>query len=220
MQTVNSASRRLRTATLLAVFGTSYIFLSRSLGTFFPAIFKQIHVVQASSLLSMLASATMVVFLICLYGSYLQMEQTRLRKATLLAIIGTCAVFVLYVKGVFRVFDLFIYPHPFWTGHIEAIIPWASSIFMLVFFIAFFKEPHHKTQESLKRATLLAIMGSVTLASLRTVVFINFFYSGKFLWVPELARESPVILFPLFAFGFFAIIYFLIIFYREYASIA
>jgi multisubunit Na+/H+ antiporter MnhC subunit len=220
MQTANSTARRLRTATLLAIFGTSYIFLSRSIGTFSPAIFKQIHVVQASLLLSMLASATMVVFLICLYGSYLQMEQTRLRKATLLAIIGTCAVLALYVKGLFLVFDLSIYPHPFWSSHFETIVPWASSIFMLVFFIAFFKEPRHKTQESLKRATLLAIMGSVILASLRTVVFLNFFYSGKFLWVPQLIRETPVILFPLFAFGFCTIIYFLIIFHREYASIA
>jgi len=38
-------------------------------------------------------------------------------------------------------------------------------------------------------------------------------------WVPKLTRESPVILFPLFAFGFFTIIYFLIIFYREHISI-
>jgi len=82
-------------------------------------------------------------------------------------------------------------------------------------FIIFYRETLHNLQSKLKLAIFLAVIGSSISTLIRTIMFFNYFYSGKFKWLWDYSREFPVIIIPIFAFMFFASFYFFLTFYKE-----
>jgi len=205
----------LNRATLSAMIGITYIFISRALGTFFPGLFRNLAAAKIAVTLSVLAGIAVLVFYVSFYQTYVQKRQKLLKNASLLAIIGSLAGALLYLKGLLLIYNVHIFPYPDSSRYFESITPWISAVFLLLFFIAFYRETLHKVSKSLSVAALLAIIGFSIAALLRTFVLLNCFYSRQFMWLSDLFRELPAIFLPLFAFMFFTVFYFFLSFYKE-----
>ena len=205
----------LNKATLSAMIGVSYIFISRTIGSFFPAVFRNLAAAKIAVILSLLASIAVFVFYVSFYQTYVQKGQKLLKNASLLVIIGSLAVALLYLKGLLLIYDVHIFPYPDSSRYFESIIPWISAVFFLLFFISFYRETLHKVGKSLSRAALLAIIGSSVATLLRTFVLLNHLYSRQFMWFSDLFREMPAIFLPISAFMFFTVFYFFLSFYQE-----
>ena len=201
----------LKKVTLFSIIGISYIFVSRTIVTFFPDIFINLIITKINTLLSLFASLAVVVFYIYFYKDYVHEKQITLKNASLFAIIGSFAVLLLFLKGFLFVFNLYVF-----HSHVFNIIaPFISSIFSLYFFIIFYRETTHNVQSNLKLAIFLAVIGSSISTLIRTFIVFNYFYTGKFKWFWDYSRELPFIFIPIFAFMFFTSFYFFITFYKE-----
>lgn len=210
----------LRKATLLAIIGICYHFAIRTIGTLFPDIFRVLLLAQFAQITLLLANLTILVFFIFFFKDYVQKEQVELKKATLLAIVGSGAMVSLYVNGLLLIaFGTYSSPPLLWpveiTNHIGAIIPWGSSILILLFFIIFYKETVREEQRRLRRPTLLAVIGSSISTLVLTFVLVNSLFSGKIMHVAGLSRKFPIIFIPVFVFTFIAVLYFFLSFYKE-----
>ncbi|MCD6102145.1 MAG: hypothetical protein J7J77_03725 [Candidatus Cloacimonetes bacterium] len=201
----------LKNATLFSIIGISYIFISRTVATFFPDIFTNLVVTRINTLLSLLASLAIVVFYIYFYKDYVSEKQIALKNASLFAIIGSIAVLLLFLKGIPVVFNLYV----FRSQVFNIIAPWIGSIFSLYFFIIFYKETIHNLQSKLKLAILLAVIGSSLSTLIRTFILFNYFYSGKFKWFWDYSIKFPLIVIPISVFMFFTSFYFFLTFYKE-----
>jgi len=215
----SSPTMNLKKPTLFAIIGISYIFSLRTIGTLIPAIFKNPQVVTIAGILSLLAILTLVFFFISFYRDYVQPGQTKLQKASILAIIGAALGFLREIKNLSPVFNVYIFQYQSWSRHIDTFAPWVNSIFILIFFVIFYGEMPHREQMKLKRATFFAIIGTSIMALLRTFLLFNHLYVEKLTWLIDFSREMAFIFFPLFIFGFVTVFYFLISFYREQMKI-
>lgn len=201
----------LKNITLFSIIGISYIFISRTIATFYTGVFVNLIVAQINTLLSFLASLAIVLFYIYFYKDYVLEKQITLKTASLFAIIGSFAALLLFLKGILVVFNIYV----FRSQVFNIVALWLSSIFLLYFFIIFYKETTNNAQSKLKLAILLAVIGSSISTLIRTFVLFNYFYSGKFKWLWDYSREFPIIFVPIFVFMFFTSFYFFITFYRE-----
>lgn len=206
---------RLKKATLLAIIGISYTFALRTIGTFFPDIFGNLIVVQVTQIMSFLANLTIVFFFISFYKDYVEREQIKLKNVSILAIIGSSLLLLLHIEGLFIVFNVYTLSYLVRSHYIEPIVPWVSSIFILIFFIIFHKETIQKEDIKLKKATLSAIIGSSIGTLERTFILFNYLYSREVRWFSDLSRKIQIIFIPIFAFSFIAVLYFLLSFYKE-----
>ena len=225
----------LKKATLLAIIGISYTFILRTIGIFFPNIFRDPLIIQISVIISLLASLSIVFFFIAFYKYYIQEKQIRLKKVCILAIIGSFGMVLLQVKNILLVFNKLSthlynfspYLVKLVNSHsIDPIMPWISSIFTLIFFIIFYKETLKDKKirdqdnnissirdNGLNKAILFAIIGSSIGTLLRTFVLINYLYLRESRWFSDLSKETQVILIPIFAFSFITVLYFFLSFY-------
>ena len=138
------SNHRLKTATVWLIIASCYIFLSRTLATFFLELFRYPLVARVSVMLSFFASFAALFFFVYFYRDYIQKEHDRLRMTTLLVIISSVMVVLLHAKGILIVFQIYISPHLtkplLFSYHFEPIIPWLGGIFILLFFIVFYKK--------------------------------------------------------------------------------
>lgn len=213
----------LKKATTLAIIGVSYIFASRTIGTLTPGIFQNLLVTQINVILSILASLTFVYFYVLFLIKYLQPDQIRMKRATVFAIIGSAAMSLLFLKGIFLVFGFIrvnlyeVSPNLIGmirTSSIEPVIPLLSSIFMLFFFAIFHQEIQRSVRSILKTATLLAAIGTAISVALQAFTFFSFIFAGQPSWLSEFPIKMAIILLPLVAFSVFTSLYFYIAFYK------
>lgn len=209
----------LKKSTLLAIIGITYIFSLRTIGTVFPAIFKNPQIVKIAGILSLVAILTLIFFFISFYRDYVQPGQTKLQKASILAIIGAALGFLRVIKNLLPVFNVYIFRYQSWSSHIDTLAPWVNSVFILIFFVIFYGEVPHREQMKLKRATFFAIIGTSIMALLRTFLLFNHLYAERLTWLIDFSREMVFIFFPVFIFGFATVLYFLISFYRGQMNI-
>jgi len=207
----------LKLATLLVIIGISYNFVLRITGSFFPDIFKILIVAQVTNTMSLIANLTIVFFFVSFYNDYVHKEQMRLKKATGLAIAGSLLMLLVNIKGLLLVFNISSYLSSYQvrSHYIETIIPWVSSIFILIFFIIFYKETVLDKLIKLKKAILLAIIGSSIGMLYRAFILINYLYSYKIIYSIELSITIVIILLPIFIFSFITSLYFFFCFYKE-----
>ena len=210
----------LRTATLLAIIGTCYLFVLRTAATFFPGPFRVLTVAQVAEITSLIASLATVLFFASFLANYVAKDQVGLRQATVLALVGSCAMLLLRVKGLLLVvFDGWLSPGLLWSLQrsylLGAIVPWASSILILLFFVAFYKQTLRDERPKLRGASLLAVIGSLVGSLLLTFVLFNYVYFRELMLFVNLPRLMTIMLSPLFAFSVITILYFFSSFYRE-----
>jgi len=211
---------RLEKAALLAIIGISYAFVLRTIGTFLPDIFKNLMVAQSIQILSFLASLTIVFFFISFYIDYVEQEQIKLKQASFLAIIGSSAMALVRIKGLLlvvfrRYISLYLLRYLIRSDYIGTVIPWVTSILILLFFIIFYKDILSQKKVVLKTATLLAIIGSSISTLLLTFVLFNYLYPRGIRWFLYSPEKIAIIFIPLLTFSFVTLLYFFICFYKE-----
>jgi hypothetical protein len=210
----------LRKATLLAMISICYVFVLRAVGTFFPDLFRILMVAQIAQITSLFAGLAMMLFFVSFLRNYVEKDQVELRRASVLALVGSAAMLLIQVKGsLLLVFNRFISPDLLWSlqrsHYVGAIVPWASSILTLVFFVVFYKEMLRSEQPRLREASFIAIIGSSLGTLLLTFVLLNYLYFREVMFFVDLPRKLAIMLSPLFAFTLITALYFFSCFYRE-----
>ncbi|UCB53192.1 MAG: hypothetical protein JSV10_03695 [Candidatus Zixiibacteriota bacterium] len=210
----------LRKATLLAIIAICYTFTLRAAWTFFPDFFRILTVAQVAQITALLAGLAMVLFFVSLLAKYVEKDQTGLRRATVLALAGSAAMLLVRVKGLLLVvFDAWVSPELLWflqtSRFLGAVVPWASSILILLFFVAFYKETLRDDKMKLRGASLLAVIGSLVGTLMLTFVLFNYLYFRELMFFVDLPRMLAIMLSPLFAFSFIAVLYFFSSFYKQ-----
>jgi hypothetical protein len=119
-------------------------------------------------------------------------------------------MFLLQIKHLLPLVHVYIF-HPLMTSHhLDAIIPWVSTLFFLLFFMIFYTHTRHRDQMKLNKAVRFAIIGYAIRIVLRTVVVLNYFSSREFLWFAELSRKMPIIVIPALTLSFMTVLYFFV----------
>lgn len=209
---------RLRKATLLAIIGISYLFALRAIRTFLPTIFTNLLITKVTGTVSLLASLAIVVFFIYFHKDYVRREQIKLRMATILVILVSLVGLVVQVQSLSLIFNVNVVRYPVMIyGHIDAVIPLFSAIFMLAFFVVFYRETSGKELMRLKKATSLAVIGASLLVLLQMFVLSNYLRYVQ-LGRPTDLASNKIILFstgiPIILFWFLSRLIFFISFYK------
>ena len=206
---------RLKNATLLAIIGISYIFVSRTIGTISPGIFTNLSVARINMIISFIAGLTMLYFFATFRKEFVRKEQINLQRATVVALIAIIIGLLSDLKGLWTVFSRSVSSGLTGVHYVEAIIPWISSILILIFFYVFYKELPQGGKTKLSKAAFWVVVGSLIAVLLRTFVLFNYVLSGKFLWLPEFHGTIMIVLMPMFVFSIITVFYFFITFYKE-----
>jgi len=209
---------RLRKATLLAIIGISYLFALRAIRTFLPTIFTNLLITKVTGTVSLLASLAIVVFFIYFHKDYVRREQIKLRMATILVILVSLVGLVVQVQSLSLIFNVNVVRYPVMIyGHIDSVIPLFSAIFMLAFFVVFYRETSGKELMRLKKATSLAVIGASLLVLLQIFVLSNYLRYVQ-LGRPTDLASNKIILFsigiPIILFWFLSRLIFFISFYK------
>ena len=205
----------MKNATACAMSGIVYLFALRFAGTFFPGAFRLLLVAQIATVLSLIAGAALLCFYIYFYTDYVKAEQQLLKKAAAGAIIGSCLVLIVFVKDLIVVFNAPVPLVQNAVGYIDTLLPWLSSILLLIFFIIFHRESRHGPAR-LRNALCAAITGLCAQTLLLTVIFINYVLSGKAMILLQYSGIVWSILTLIVAFTFAALLYFFVTFYRTH----
>jgi len=207
---------RLKTATILVIVSVVITFLFRISGMLFQSLFTNPLAMKTFGIISLLSFLAIVLFFVFFFMDYTQKEQILLKISSILMIIGSSAIFILFVKAVLSLFKIFpslyYYSKP---GFLEALVPCIVSAFSLFFFIAFYKEMVAKMSFHLKLAVILAIVSSLTTFILKSIVLANYLSYSEFRWFLSVFQKFPVLIILLSAFWFLTSLYFYISFYRE-----
>jgi hypothetical protein len=206
---------RLKIAIILVIIGAVTTFLSRLAGTLYPRFLQNLPVLKSFGIISLLSFLAIVFFFVIFFIDFAKKEQLLLKIASILMIIGSTAIFVLFVKAVLTLFN--VYPSLYFSrpGLLEATVPCINSAFIVFFFIVFYKEMVAKFGFHLKLAVILVIASSFTNFILKSVVLTNYLSSGGFNWFVTLFAKYQVIIIFISAFWFLTNLYFYFTFYRE-----
>jgi hypothetical protein len=205
----------LKRATLLFIAGSCYLFLSRTAGTIWPGFWRDLAVARISAGLSFAAALSAVLFFIAFHGRYARPGQIELRNASMLAIVGTALFALLHGKNLLVLFDIYPYQSIARIRIIEAVIPVAGALMILLFFVTLYGETFRDKEEHLKRPILLAMIGSAATALLRLFILVGYFAWKSGRWFSTLPDTMQYALYPIVIFGFVTLLYFLAAFYRS-----
>lgn len=216
---------KLKTSALLAITGLLYIFVSRSIGTYWPEIFYNINITRINAILSLLALLTILLFYYSLFNRYavpgksiIKEESGPLKKATIAAITGTLLLIPLLIKGIALTYGKMDFPFSEAPKPLILYLMLGSALCALYFAMIFYSETSGKVSARLTSAAKLAIIGCAIILLIRTYLFFNFYYASQFKWSGELTREMPYALIPMLLFIFYTAFNFLLAFYREINS--
>jgi len=205
----------LQKATLLAIIGLCYTFTLRTIGTLKPELFTDLLTAQVVGITLFLAGLTGVVFFAYFLKDYVGKEETILKRGSILALVGYSLMLLLLLKGLLPILGEHTFRNLAGLFFIEPIVPWVSSILILIFFVIFYKETFRIGSSLLRKATLLAIFGSLVGFLLQTLALFYYIGSGSVRWLSDFPRMMQTLLLPFSAFSFLAILYFFSSFYSE-----
>lgn len=205
----------LRKITLFAIIGIFYLFLLRTVGTFWQQMFREnLLLVQITKVLAFLAILILVFF----FASFLKYcpgkNKTELKNATVFVLIGHILMAVLYLKELLFVFNGkdILSSKPYF---IELLIPLVGSLSLLVFFIVFYKNPLTKSRKSMEKFLIFPVVGATIDLAIRFFILLRYFYFMDIKWLADLPEKFKAIVIPLTFFSFITILYFFFYFYKH-----
>jgi len=164
----------LKKITLLLIVSIIISFSIRVFGTVLPPVFKSIFVVKATILFNVLFIFLHLIFWLAFYREYISEIKDSLKKICILAIIGSLAVSVIYMKKIPFVFGMYVhFPIFFMNPYFDAIVPLISSVFHLSFFIAFRKALSQDEKTKLSRPITSIIIGISIFIFLHLIVLLQ-----------------------------------------------
>ena len=204
----------LRKMTLIVIVATIASFSIRTFGTVFPQIFKNILMVKATILINVLFILSHLLFWVVFYREYISAKKSSLKKTCAGAVVGSFAVTIIYLKKLPFVFGLNIQFPPFiMNPYFDTLVPLISSVFYLIFFIAFMKSLEIDEKPGLSRPILSIITGNCIHISLHFIVLINFLLTDRFAWLEHMPRVVAVGTVPLIVTAVSLILFFYYKFY-------
>ncbi|MBN2542447.1 hypothetical protein JXI42_06230 [bacterium] len=215
---------KLKRITLFVIITISYSFILRAFGTFIPGLFCSPVIAKTIQLLLMISDAAILLFFIYFRREYVKEEQRQLKNAAVLSIVGMAAILLVQVKNFVSGLSTFMAkvfqfsPYLFRllkTSFADAFIPFAASIFVLIFFILFYKTACHGRSKRLSRALLFAIIGASFAVLLRVYVLVTSIIAKQIMWFTHYPMTISILLTPILFITFAANLYFLIVFYKE-----
>lgn len=205
----------LRKMTLIVIIAIIASFSIRTFGTIFPQIFKYILIVKATILINFLFILSHLLFWLLFYWEYISTTKVTLKKTCMLAIIGSFAVSVIYIKKLPFVFDMNInFPLFTMNPFFDAILPLMSSAFSLIFFVTFKKSLELDEKTRLSKPMLSIIIGISIYTCLHLIVLFNFLATDRFEWIEHMPRIVAVSTVPLIIVAVFLILSFYYRFYK------
>jgi len=205
----------LRKMTFIVIITAIASFSIRTTGTLSPQIFQNIFIVKATILINILFILSLLLFWLVFYLEYIAIRKVSLTKFWMLAILGSFAVSVLYMKQLPFVFGLNIHFSPFFMNpYFDALVPLISSVFHLIFFISFKRSLETREKKSLNGPVLSIIIGNSIFICLHLIVLSNFIVTHKFEWLEHMPRTIAVSTVPLIVLAVFFMLYFYYQFYR------
>ncbi len=202
---------------LIVSFVASYSI--RAIGTFFPVIFNDSSVVRITIIIHAFSMLLQLIFFIFFLASFAKNREPALKVVSFLAILGSMAVFLIYIKNVGIVFNVEILQLFLINKYLHASIPVVNSIFHLLFFIVFKNGLTDDEQINLARPMLAAILGVGTFLFLHLVVFLKLFQFPMFAWLEQMPRLVAVYTIPLIGLAAILMLYFYISFYQYIDSL-
>jgi hypothetical protein len=207
----------LKKVTLILIFSMIASFSVRIFGTLFPSIFYNIVIVKAFILINAFFILSHLLFWLVFYQEYISANKPALKKPCLLAIAGSLAVSVLYLKKLPLVFDASMNFTPILASpYFDAITPFIGAVFHLVFFVFFKNSLSPEEMSSLKSPVISIITGICIYICLHLIVLVNFLTTEKFEWLEHMPREVAVITMPVMAFSACLMLFF---YYRFYQAV-
>lgn len=206
---------RLKIAIILVIIGSVATFLSRLTGTLYPGLLQNLPILKTFGIISLISFLAIVFFYVVFLIDYTKKGQTFLKIASILMIIGSSAIFLLFIKAVLTLFNISPSLGFAKAGLLEAIVPCISSAFTVFFFAVFYKEMVTRFSFNLKISVILVILSSVTNFVLKSTVLINFISSGGFNWFVTLFLRHQIIIVIISVFWFVTSLYFYISFYKD-----
>ncbi len=209
----------LKKITFLTIIGISYTFILKLLGTFIPNMFAKLITAQITSILYLLASITILLFFLSFNRNYVKKEQIKLKQTSVLAIIGVCAMIIVNLKFLFLVFDkysaIYLISSLVKYHFIEVVLPWVSSVCILIFFLTFYYDIHSEAQSKLEKPILFAVIGQSIITLILTFTFGFYLNQGLIKRLSDLSNMIMIILIPTVIFSYLFILYFFSAFYKE-----
>ena len=204
----------LRKITYILIVSLIASFLLRTTGTLFPHIFQYSSVVKVTIVINIIFILAHAFFYVYFLKEYAANRQQILKTGSILAIIGSFSVALIYIKNFCLVFGLDVLPLIFMDAYFDVIIPLVSSLFHLLFFSIFKKVQSQDEYRILSRPVSSAIIGVVIFIVLHLIVLVNFLKLHKFNWLEHMPRNIAIGTIPLFVFAAIFILYFYIKFYQ------
>ncbi|UCC78883.1 MAG: hypothetical protein JSW64_11440 [Candidatus Zixiibacteriota bacterium] len=209
----------LRVATVLALIGICYNFAIRTLSTFAQEIFRIEAVAGSAQIGFLLSSIFLAFFFISFFRDYATSEMPKLRRATGWAIAASMIMILLDLKRFLAVFDIYIskyiYDNVISSQIPGVIFPWVASLFILYFFVIFYKEAVNRNLSVLINATLAAVIASLIGAMHMTFVLWSYIVSADPKWFYKFSKILIIIFLPIVALTFILNLYFYIKFYKS-----
>ena len=206
--------------TYLLILSLVASFSMRFMGTFFPAIFHDSHVVRITIFIHAFFMLSQLLFFIFFLFSFAKNRVWPLKIISFLAILGSFAALLIYIKNFGIVFDLEILQLIIIDKYLHASIPVVNSIFQLLFFIVFKRILTDDEQISLTRPIIAAIIGAGTFLFLHLTFLLNLFQLPMLTWLQQLSRLVAVFTFPFMGLAAVLMLYFYIRFYQYISSLS
>jgi len=189
-------------------------FSIRTLGTIYPLVFKSTLIAKTTILVNTFFIMCHLLFWLVFYREYISSGKATLKQACFLAMIGSFAVSVVYLKKLPFVFDTNInLPLFLMNPYVDAVVPLFSSAFHLIFFVAFKNALAANEKIALNKPVLSIIIGITIFIGLQLIVLLNFLATGRFQWLEHMPRVVAVGTVPLMIGAAFSILFF---YYRFY----
>lgn len=210
--------RTLRIATILVLIGICYNFAIRTLSTFAQDLFRSAAVAGIANIGFMLCSTFLAFFFIAFLREHDRQNWSKLRSATWWAIAGSVMMILINLKRAMVVFDVYVSPY-FYENIIssqmpDVILPWLASLFILYFFVVFYRETVSRNLFALRKPTLAAVIGSLIGAMHMTFVFWSYLFSSDPEWFYRFSTTFIIVFLPIVTLSLILNLYFYIKFYN------
>jgi len=205
----------LRKVTFILIFSIIASFSIKTIGTVFPQVFINVFVVKATILINAVFILSHLFFWLFFYKEYISIKKTSLKKKCVVAIIGSFAVSMIYMKKFPFVFGLQVQlPLFFLNPYYDALVPIISSVIHLIFFIALAKNLDKNEMPRLRSPIRSIIIGNSIYICLHLIVSINFIATHRFEWIKHMSRVVAVATVPVILSAVLFMLYFYYQFYR------
>jgi hypothetical protein len=205
----------LKKVTLILIFSMIASFCIRIIGTLFPSVFQNIAIVKATILINVFFILTHLLFWLTFFSEFISVKKPALKTSCLLAVAGSFAVSILYLKKFPLVFDLNPqFPQILASPYFDAIVPLISAVCQLVFFMFFKNALEPGEASALKRPVISIISGICIYMGLHLIVIVNFIVTDRFEWLEHMPQAMAIATVPLIIAAVCLILFF---YYRFYS---